>query len=352
MSIPATMRAVLLTGHGGLDRLEYREDVPVPVPGADEVLVEVSACGMNTTDINTRTGWYATDPQEPLRDGSWGGAMSFPRIQGADPVGRIVVTGAEVDPSRIGQRVLIDSWLRDLTGRLAGAAYLGSERDGGYAEYVAVPARNAHPIDSELTDVQLAGFPCSSATAEHMLTRAAVSAGQWVLVTGASGGVGSALIQLAKLRTARVAALTTAAKRTRVEELGADLVLDRTAADLGAAILDATAGGVDVFADTVGGPRFSELFGTLRPGGHYVVAGAIAGPVVPLDLRTLYLRDVTMHGATVVPPEVFARLVDTIERGDLRPLVAATFPLDRLAEAQSAFLQKRHIGNFVIEVAR
>ncbi len=328
------MRAVRLTGHGGPEMLEYRTDVPEPQPGPGQVRIAVAACGMNNTDVNTRVGWYAA--------GGWGGDLAFPRIQGADPAGRIDAVGAGVDPARVGERVLVDAWIRDRQP----PAYLGSEIDGGFAEYVVVPAVNAHRIDSDLSDAELASFPCSYATAEHMLHRAGVRDGQTVAVTGASGGVGGALVQLAKRRGARVVAVTSAAKLDAVRALGADAVVDR-----GSSALAAEVGGIDVLADVVGGDQFAPLFETIRRGGHYVTAGAVAGPVVPLDLRTLYLRDLTMHGATVLPPEVFANLVGYIERGEVRPVVAGTFPLDRLAEAQEAFLAKEHVGSYVIEVA-
>lgn len=358
MTPAATMRAVVLTGHGGLDKLEYRTDTPVPNAGPGEVLLAVAACGMNNTDVNTRTGWYSKtvssasgdDIGEHDTDGSWGGGLTFPRIQGADPAGRIVAVGDGVDMDRIGQRVLVDAWLRDPSGALDKARYLGSEVDGGYAEYVVVPAVNAHPIDTDLSDVELASFPCSYATAEHMLHRAGVEEGQWVLVTGASGGVGSGLVQLAKRRGAKVAALTSAAKAGAVRSLGAEAVIDRDQADVTGAVLDAT-GGVHVFADVVGGELFAPLLETVRRGGHYTTAGAIAGPIVPLDLRTLYLHDLTMHGATVLPPIVFENLVGYIERDEIKPVVAATFPLERMAEAQEAFLRKEHVGAIVIEVA-
>ena len=356
--VPATMRAVVLTRHGGLDALTYRTDVPVPRPGPDDVLVRVTACGMNATDINTRTGWYATSGTAAAgdvggqtdEDGSWGGRLSFPRIQGAAVVGRIVTVGPGVAADRIGQRVMIDGWLRDPSGARERARYLGSEVDGGYGDYVAVPASNAHAVDAHLSDIELATFPCAYATAEHMLHRAGVAAGHWVLVTGASGGVGGGLVQLARRRAARVVALTSAHHVDDVRDLGADAVLDRTRADLATAVADIT-GGVDVFADVVGGPLFAPLFDTIRPGGHYTTAGAIAGPVVALDLRTLYLRDLTMHGATVLPPEVFANLVAYIERGEIRPVVARTFPLEDMVAAQAAFVERADAGGIVIDVA-
>ena len=146
-----TMRGFVLNGHGGLDMLEYRDDLPVPAPAADEVVIEVAACGMNNTDVNTRTGWYA--------NGGWGGDLAFPLIQGADPAGRVVSVGSDVDPVRIGERVLVDAWIRSPSGELGDVAYLGSERDGGFAEYVAVPSVNAHHIDTDLTFVELRASP-------------------------------------------------------------------------------------------------------------------------------------------------------------------------------------------------
>jgi NADPH:quinone reductase-like Zn-dependent oxidoreductase len=356
--VPVTMRAVVLTGHGGLEMLEHRDDVSVPEPAADEVLIAVAACGINNTDVNTRTGWYSrTGPSAAgeavvtsTSDGGWGGAVTFPRIQGADPVGRIVAVGADVAAARIGQRVLVDGWLRSPDGALEQARYLGSEVDGGFAEYVVVPSHNAHAVDSDRSDVELASVPCSYATAEHMLHRADVRAGQWVLVTGASGGVGRALVQLAARRGARVVAVTSTQKRAVVRQWGADVVLDRDADDLPATVRDAT-GGVDVFADVVGGRWFAPLLGTVRRGGHYTTAGAVAGAEVTLDLRMLYLRDLTFHGSTVLPPEVFADLVWYVGRDEIVPVVARTYPLEELAAAQEAFMTRRFVGAIVIEIA-
>ena len=353
------MRAVVLRGHGGLDQLEYLTDAPIPAPARDEVLVEVGACGMNNTDVNTRTGWYSKsvssatgEEAEPNdADGSWTGAVTFPRIQGADPVGLVAEVGSSVDPDRVGERVMIDAWLRDPHGDLAGAGYLGSERDGGYAEYVTVPEANAHPIRTPLTDVQLAGFPCSYSTAEHMLERAGVGDRDCVLVTGASGGVGSAVIQLARRRGATTIGISSRSKAAAVAELtGADHVLDRGSPSLTTEILDLSEGGVGVLADVVGGPLFPALFDTIRRGGHYTVAGAIGGPRVELDLRTLYLRDITMHGCTVLPPRVFSNLVRYIENSEIRPVVARSYPLDLLRSAQEAFMEKKHVGAIVIDL--
>jgi len=366
MTIPDTMRAVVLTGHGGLDKLEIHDDWPVPKPGPGEVLIAVGACGMNNTDINTRTAWYSKSVTEGTTaeggaggfgdartdDSTWGGSgLTFPRIQGADVAGRIVAVGEGVEAGRIGERVLVDPWQRDPAQpeNRALAGYFGSERDGGFARYTTAPAGNAFKIESDLTDAELATFPCSSSTAEYMLTRARLAQGETVLVTGASGGVGSALVQLAKRRGARVIAVAGRDKMDTLRRLGATAVIPRDAPNLAAAVRDAAPGGeVQVAADIVGGAGFPGLLELLGRGGRYVTSGAIAGPLVELDLRTLYLKDLELIGATVMPPGIFARLVGYIEAGEVRPLLARSFPLAEIRAAQETFLEKRHVGNFVI----
>ncbi|MDH3302666.1 MAG: alcohol dehydrogenase family protein [Acidimicrobiia bacterium] len=357
--MPSTMRAVLLLGHGDVDQLDYRDDVKAPGPEPDEVLIKVGACGMNNTDINTRIGWYSKSVAGATGDsvltgdgdGSWGGGMSFPRIQGADPAGRIVGVGSKVDPARIGERVICDAWLRDPSGDIEKAGYLGSERDGGFADYVTVPAVNAHAVDTELTDVELASFPCSYATAEHMLERPGVSEGQWVVATGASGGVGGAIVQLARRRGAHTIAIASELKLERTAAAtGADHTLARQDPELIDKIRDITGGGTDVLADVVAGEQFPELFEVIRRGGHYTTAGAIAGPIVQLDVRTLYLHDLTMHGCTVLAPAVFANLVRYIEAGEIKPIVAGTYALPDLVEAQRAFIDKSAVGAYVIDM--
>jgi NADPH:quinone reductase-like Zn-dependent oxidoreductase len=366
MALPNYMTAAVLTGHGGLGKLIVRDNIPVPEPKASEVLINVGACGMNNTDINTRIGWYSksvsngttstggSDGLDRLaeEDATWGGGtVVFPRIQGADVAGRIVAVGYNVSSERVGERVLIDPWLRDPSdpGNRNLAAYLGSERDGGFAQYTTVPAGNAFLIKSELTDAELATFPCSYSTAEHMLHRVRLSDGEKIAIPGASGGVGSALVQLAKRRGAWVLAITSKAKMDAIRELGADAVLDRNQKDLEHQIREILPGGeVDVVADVVGGDGFSMCLNLLCRGGRYVTSGAIAGPIVKLDLRTLYLKDLEMHGATVMPVGIFEKLVGYIENAEIRPLLAREFSINDIKEAQEAFLAKKHIGNFVI----
>ena len=367
MNIPEKMMAAVLTGHGGFDKLEIREDVTVPQPGSGEVLIEVGACGMNNTDINTRIGWYSKSVSSGTttrggeegmadvsgKDATWGfGALQFPRIQGADVAGRIVAVGEGVSPQRVGDRVIVDPWLRDpdTPADRNRAGYLGSERNGGFAQYACVAEKNAFPIQSRYTDAELATFPCAYSTAEHMLTRVDLQADERILIPGASGGVGSALVQLAKRRGAWVLALTSRAKRDDLLKLGADCVLDRADADTTDHFQRQLPGGeCDVVADVVGGPLFPTWLTLLRRGGRYVASGAIAGPIVELDLRALYLKDLEMHGATVMPQGIFARLVRYIEKREIRPLIAQEFALRDIHEAQRKFLKKDFFGNIVLK---
>jgi NADPH:quinone reductase-like Zn-dependent oxidoreductase len=192
--------------------------------------------------------------------------------------------------------------------------------------------------------VELASIPCAYATAENMLHRTKAAAGEHVLVTGASGGVGSAAVQLAKRRGARVTAITAAAKVEQVRAIGADRVIDRHD-DVVAALGEES---IDLVVDNVAGPQVESLLKVLRRGGRYTSSGAIGGPIVSLDLRSVYLKDLTLVGCTAWDEPVFPNLVGYIERGEIRPLVAATFPLERIADAQREFLEKRHVGKFVL----
>ncbi|NEP01587.1 MAG: zinc-binding dehydrogenase [Symploca sp. SIO2E9] len=347
------MNAVILTGFGGPEKLVYTQ-VPKPIPKQGEVLIKVGACSVNNTDINTRTGWYAAEDsfQDILQDtkvndsnnsACWAqSGIEFPRIQGADIVGQVVEIGLDVDPKLISQRVIVDSWIRDET--LDDYQYIGSELNGGFAEYTVVPATNVYPINSSLSDIELATFPCSYSTAENMLTKGRISAADMVVVMGASGGVGSALIQLSKIRGAKVIAIVGANKEAFAKDLGADYVYQRD--QQLASNLDQHQ--ITVALDVVGGDYFNLLLKTLEPRGRYVSCGAIGNPMVSLDLRNLIYKDLEMIGATRLEPDVFQRLVGYIETVLLKPLVAKVFNLSEMKEAQKFFQSKLFFGKVVI----
>ncbi|OWY12402.1 alcohol dehydrogenase [Thioclava sp. F34-6] len=346
------MMAVVTTGTGGYERLEYRE-VAMPEPGSGEVLLQVLAAGINNTDINTRLGWYSSEVKSGTQesredaehaDGGWSGATPFPLIQGTDCCGRVIAVGEGGDEALIGTRVLVRSCMRQNGFSSMDTVWLGSNFDGAFAQYVKVPAGEVFAIDSDWSDAELATLPCAYGTAENMIHRAVVTAGERVLVPGASGGVGSALIQLLKRRGAEVIAVTSAAKREMVLKIGADRVLCRED-DPVAAIGESC---VDVVIDNVAGPGFGTMLKLLRRGGRYPSSGAIAGPIVELDMRDMYLKDITLIGCTAWDEPVFGNLISYVEKAEIRPLLAATYPLDQIAEAQKVFQQKRHAGKIVL----
>lgn len=345
--LPTTMRGVQLIGHGGLEMLQFREDIPVPRPGPRDVLIRVGAAGVNNTDINTRVAWYSKQDGAG-EDATWSGIpLAFPRIQGIDACGEIVAVGAGVAAERMGERVLVEPCLREADGEeLKQPWFLGSECDGAFAEYLVVAARHAWHIDSPLSDIELASFPCSYSTAENMLIRSRVAAGDRVLVTGASGGVGSAAVQLCAARGAAVIAVTGDAKAAEVRRLGAERTLGR-----GEDFVQALGrNSVDVVLDLVAGERWPGFLEVLRPGGRYAVAGAVGGAMVDLDIRTLYLKDLSLLGCTALEPETFSNLIAVIESGKIAPVVAASYPLENIVEAQTVFQAKQYVGKLVLEL--
>ena len=351
------MKAIVTTGNGDFDKLEFR-DVPVPDCGPGEALLQVLGAGVNNTEINTRLGWYsssvtsatletvqALQEKATVRaDGGWNQASPFPFIQGTDCCGRVVNAGSDVDGGLLGRRVLVRACMRPQGFGSMESIWMGSDFDGSFAQFVKVPATDVFPVESDWSDAELATIPCAYGTAENMLHRAAVGAGDQVLVAGASGGVGSAVVQLAKRRCARVTAITGRDKMEQVYAIGADRVIARDD-DLVTRLGEQA---VDVVVDNVAGPTFGTLLKLLKRGGRYASSGAIAGPVVTLDMRDLYLKDLTMIGCTAWDEPVFPNLVAYLERGEIRPLLAKVFPLSRIADAQREFLEKRHVGNFVL----
>jgi len=358
-ALPERMAGVHLTGHGGLDKLVYRIDLSVPRPRAGEVLIKVRAAAVNNTDINTRTGWYSRAVRGETNaggaqgfdetnagDATWSGRpLEFPRIQGADCFGEIVVVGEGVPEARVGERVLVRTMLRAPVGfRPYDCWTFGSECDGGFAEYAVAPAADVFRVDSALSDGELGAIACAYSTAEGMLQRAGVSGSDRVLILGASGGVGSAAVQLAKLRGAEVIAVASPGKAEAVHRLGADRIVPR-----GDSLLNHLgAEAVSVIVDLVAGPGFEDVPELLQRGGRYVTAGAIAGPMVRFDLRRLYLKDLSFFGCAAQGDSVFQAIIGYLDAGRLRPPVAATFPLCEIRAAQEMFLEKSFTGKIVL----
>jgi len=349
MSIPATMSGVYLIRHGGPEALEWRQDIPVPIVGPGDVLVKVLAAGVNNTDINTRIGWYAPevtgateDTDQEVEAGGWGGALNFPLIQGGDLCGEVVAVGDNVTGFSLGQRVTCPiNQPRPTDENPVGFVALGSEYDGAFAQYCVVAAQDLYDVTaSPLSDVEIAAIPCAFGTAAGLLHRAGVDADSDVLITGASGGVGLAAVQLASKQGARVTGISSPVKADAVIDAGAKVTIER-----GAALPQ------DCFThviDLVAGDTFAALIDALKPGGHYATAGAIGGPMIEADLRRIYLRDITIHGCTYQAPEMFGALIDMVNAGEVCPYISKTYPLSQIAEAQAEFQSKHYPGKLVL----
>ncbi len=349
------MKAVVTTANGGYDKLEYR-DVPIPVPGPGEVLLKVLAAGMNNTEINTRLGWYSssvvsgteqlstTRHDSDIEDGGWNEKTPFPLIQGTDCCGEVVVQANDSIRPEIGKRVLVRACMRLNGFDSLNNIWMASDFDGAFAQYVRVPASEVFEVDCDWSDVELATIPCAYGTAENMVHRSKVTASDHVLVTGVSGGVGSAVVQLAKRRGAYVTAIVGRSKIDLVRNLGADRIIPR-GTDLSTELGESS---IDVVIDNVAGGGFGHLLKVIARGGRYVSSGAIAGPMVTMDMRDFYLKDLNLIGCTAWDEPVFPNLIEYIERGEIKPLVAKTFELKDIAIAQQEFMKKTHFGNFVL----
>ncbi len=347
MGVSQTMRAVRIVKHGGPEVLELTE-VAVPTPQTGEVLVQVSAVALNNTDLWTREGAYGR-PGDPEALSGWRGPIDFPRIQGADVAGRVAAVGADVDESLVGRRVVVDPAIYDAEGPDANpVGLMGSERDGGYAEYVTAPAERMHDVtESPLTDDQLATLPTAYGTALGMIERGRLQEGETVLVSGASGGVGLALIQIARARGARVLAISSGPKIDSVREAGAHEVIDR-ARDVAEQIHAAAPEGVAVALDVVAGDLVSEGLPLLREGGRWVIAGALGGHDVTFDVRRLYLHNAQVIGSAMHTPTHFDLLMDLARQAEIQPVIAATFPLGQAARAQEELARRVHVGKIVL----
>ncbi|WOD12619.1 zinc-binding dehydrogenase [Pseudomonas sp. NyZ704] len=364
-SIPDTMAAMLLTGHGGIDKLVYQQDVPTPRPGSGQVLVRVTATAKNNTDRKAREGLYPTKDKTETTSFQMGGTptLTFPRIQGADVAGRIVAVGAGVDASRIGDRGLLDFNLYAVDRRDINLTpdYYGHGADGGYAEYIAVPADQFHTIDNpELSDAELASMGmCSYQTALHMLTSAGIQAGERVLVTGASGGVGTALIQLCRIIGAIPYALSQQDKADALIKLGAEAVLDRTnmqdfTGQIRALTQDKP---IDAVMDLIGG-EMTDLFidsmifdmnsRTSYP--RLSIAGASGGNVSEIMWTRIYLYQVQIFGVSHGTREEAEQLIAWIRSGELKPVLHAAFKLSDLHRAEEYFVNRgsHYLGKIVI----
>ncbi|MCA8863391.1 MULTISPECIES: zinc-binding dehydrogenase [unclassified Halomonas] len=364
-TVPTTMAAMLLTGHGGIEKLEYHQNVATPQPKAGEVLVQVTATAKNNTDRKAREGLYPTKDKGDVTSFAMGGTptLTFPRIQGADVAGRIVAVGEGVDAKRIGQRGLLDFNIyaderRDIN---LTPDYFGHGADGGFAEYIAVPAEQFYHVPNpELHDAELASMGmCSYQTAYHMMTAAKVGAGERVLVSGASGGVGTALIQLCRIVGAIPYAVSQLDKAEALKALGAETVIDR--GDLPTfveRVLESTGGKpIDAVMDLVGGEMTNLFIDTMivdmqgrKSYPRLSIAGASGGNLSEMMWTRIYLYQVQIFGVSHGTREEAEQLVAWIRSGELKPVLHAAFKLSDLHAAERYFVNRgsNYLGKIVL----
>lgn len=363
--IPEIMKAMVLTGHGDVGKLMYREDMPTPAPKAGEVLVKVTATAKNNTDRKAREGLYPTKDKADVTSFAMGGepTLNFPRVQGADIVGRIVAVGEGVDERRVGERGLLDFNIYSDDRRDINLTpdYYGHGADGGFAEYVAVPSDQFHHIDNpELADAELAAMGmCSYQTAYHMMTSARIRRGEHVLVTGASGGVGTALIQLCRIVGAIPYALSQQSKANVLKEMGAEAVLDRAEMDDFEDRVRSVTGGapLDAVMDLAGGEMTNQFIDAMifdmksrKDYPRLSIAGASASNITEIMWTKIYLYQVQIFGVSHGTREEAEQLMDWIRSGQLKPVLHAAFRLSDLHQAEDYFVNRGsgYLGKIVI----
>ncbi|HED04199.1 MAG TPA: alcohol dehydrogenase [Candidatus Fraserbacteria bacterium] len=338
------MKAIRIHQHGGPEVLRY-EEVPDPVAGPDEVLVQVRACALNHLDIFVRQGLPG---------------IALPHIPGADVAGVIAEVGAQVQGLSQGQRIIVNPSLscghceyciQGQDSLCDSYRILGEQVDGGYAEYLAVPADNVHLIPDGFSFEEAAAVPLVYQTAWRLLvSRAQLKAGEDILILGAGGGVASAAIQIAKLCGARVwATSSSSVKLERARELGVDVLINYKTSDFAKEIRRLTdKRGVDVVLDNVGEATWEQSLRSLAKNGRLVTCGATSGPRPPTDIRLVFWRQLQIFGSTMANRHEFSEVLRLVWQGKLKPVVDRSFPLGEAAAAQRALEAGEHFGKLVL----
>lgn len=318
------MRAIRIHEEGGSEVLRY-EEVPDPLPGPGEVLVELRAASLNRLDLWLRRGL----PSVPK-----------PRILGADGAGVIAATG---------ERVVIDPTLDH-----AGARALGEHRDGTHAELIALPRSALHPIPEGLSFEEAAAFPLVFETAYRMLvTKAALQPDEWVLIWGIGSGVATAALAISKALGARVVVTSSSeAKLARARELGADATLNHESDDVPARVRELAEGGAHVVCDHVGEKTWARSLAAARHGGRVVVCGATSGPNPPAALHRVWWRELTIFGSSMGTPADFLGAYELVASGRARPVIDSVFPLAEAARAHERLEQGQQFGKIILRIPR
>jgi NADPH:quinone reductase-like Zn-dependent oxidoreductase len=317
------VKAIRIHEEGGPDVLRY-EDVPDPVPGPDDVLVELRAASLNHLDIWLRRGLPSVEK---------------PRILGADGAG--VIAGTE-------ERVVINPGLSHDEGIFV----LGEHRDGTHAELIAVPRSAVHPIPADLSFEEAAAFPLVFQTAYRMLvTRAHLQTGEWVLIWGIGSGVASAALVIAKALGARtIATSSSGAKLARARVLGADEVLNHESDDVVGRVRELTGAGANVIVEHVGEATWARSLASAAREGRIVVCGATSGPNPPAALHRIWWRELSVLGSTMGTSEDFRGVYDLIAAGKVKPIVDEVFPLAEAAAAHERLERGEQLGKVVLRI--
>jgi NADPH:quinone reductase-like Zn-dependent oxidoreductase len=341
------MKAVFFERHGELDVLRHG-DVPDPVAAPGQAVVRVKACALNYLDIWVRRGWP-------------GLKLEMPHWCGADVAGEIAAVGAGVPGWSPGQRVVIDPGINlvqdEYTRRgeasvSPGYHILGEHVRGGAAEYVAVPAESLAAMPDGVDFPEAAAPLLAGLTAWRMLIhRAALKAGESVLVVGAGGGVNSLAIQIAKLAGAVVFAVASSAeKAARAGGLGADVVIDRSQSDWVREVLKLTAKrGADVVVDNVGRATLAGSMQAVARGGRIVIVGNTSGPQAEIDIRFIFAKQISLIGSTMGNHQDFRVVTDLLRQGKLKPVVSRVVPLRDGIEAYRLMEEGGHFGKIVLQ---
>lgn len=342
------MKAVQVMGYGDVDQLE-NVTLAIPEPKDHEVLIQVKACAINNTEIWMREGAYGSGSKSGWRPEG----VQFPRTPGSDITGRVVKVGNAVDESMKDTDVVLfpftSSGETGVEHISEDMSFIGSEYDGGYAEYVVWPAHLC--FDMPLADyTESAVFTVSGLTAWHMVEQIQVQPGETVMVTGANGGVGSLNVQIAsKVFGANVIAIVgDIGLEEKMKELGATHVLSYQSKNLADEIIKVNDGPIDSVLDVVGDALFSTSLQVLKKGGKFCTSGSAGGQKTELDFRTLYLKHITLYGAVLGTRKEFKRLLQAISGGKIKPVIDRTFPLEKAKEAQTYFKKAGKLGKIVL----
>jgi len=340
------MKAVYFDKHGELDVVKYG-DVPDPEPGPGEVLIRVHACALNFLDIWVRRGWP-------------GLKLDMPHWCGADVAGEIIALGENVSGWQVGQRVVVDPGVNlvedEYTRRGDDSVspdyhILGEHRRGGAAEYLAISASNLAAIPDNIDYPDAAAPLLVGLTAWRMLLRrAGLRAGESVLVVGAGGGVNSIAIQIAKLAGATVYVVASnPEKAERAQQLGADVVLDRSRVDWAKEIFKLTSRrGVDVVVDNVGQATLTKSMQAVARGGRIVIVGNTSGPQAKIDIRFLFGKQISLIGSTMGSHQDFHDLLDLLWSAKIKPVIHCVMPLSEGCVAYKMMEAGKHFGKIVL----